>query len=102
MKKKSNVVKNMKGTPKVIMVVVTLRFDIRAEIPITIKLLKIFDPKTFPIAIADLPFFVAIMVTESSGSDVPRATTVAAMTSVPKDSISESFIIETTVYLALK
>ncbi|GAG16497.1 unnamed protein product, partial [marine sediment metagenome] len=43
----------------------------RAETPITAKVLNIFDPVTFPIAISGLPLLTAATVTESSGREVP-------------------------------
>ena len=43
--------------------------------PTTNRILKIFDPMMFPIAISALPFLAA--VTEVTGKDVPKATMVS-------------------------
>lgn len=41
--------------------------------PITIPILNILLPTTFPIAISYSPFLVAVIDVTSSGNDVPRA-----------------------------
>ena len=45
--------------------------------PTTNKILKIFDPMMFPIAISALPFLAAVTEVTSSGKDVPKATMVS-------------------------
>ena len=44
--------------------------------PTTNKILKIFDPMIFPIAISALPFLAAVTEVTSSGNEVPKATIV--------------------------
>jgi len=41
-----------------------------------------FDPMTFPIARSGAPFVAAIMLTRSSGAEVPNAIIVSPITSV--------------------
>ena len=51
--------------------------------PTTNKILKIFDPMMFPIAISALPFLAAVTEVTSSGNEVPKATkAMAVMVSV--------------------
>lgn len=45
--------------------------------PTTNRILKIFDPMIFPIAISALPFLAAVTEVTSSGKDVPKATIVS-------------------------
>ena len=45
--------------------------------PTTNRILKIFDPMMFPIAISALPFLAAVTEVTSSGKDVPKATMVS-------------------------
>ena len=61
-------------------------------IPITINELKILDPRTFPTAISGFPFLAAEMVTISSGNDVPSATALKAINSLPTSNISEILV----------
>ena len=44
--------------------------------PTTNRILKIFEPMMFPIAISALPFLAAVTEVTSSGKDVPKATMV--------------------------
>ena len=46
------------------------------EIPSTINTLKIFEPKTLPMAMSEFPLNAATAEVTSSGSEVPMATTV--------------------------
>ena len=48
-------------------------------IPVTIPILKILLPTTFPIAMSYSPFLVAITDVTNSGRDVPRAIMVKAI-----------------------
>ena len=50
---------------------------IKADVPTTNKILKIFDPTMFPIAISALPFFAADTLVTNSGKEVPKATIVS-------------------------
>ena len=43
-------------------------------------MLAMFEPITFPIAIPALPFMDDVMLTSSSGADVPNATIVIPIT----------------------
>ena len=49
---------------------------INALDPTTNRILKIFDPMMFPIAISALPFLAAVTEVTSSGNEVPKATIV--------------------------
>ncbi|GBE17973.1 hypothetical protein BMS3Abin16_00561 [archaeon BMS3Abin16] len=66
----------------------------------TTKELKMFEPSTFPIASSGRPSLAAVTLTISSGSEVPRATALAAIISLPILNSSESVIIDSTVYFA--
>ena len=45
--------------------------------PITTSMLNMFEPTTFPTAMSMLPLIALVMLTESSGKLVPRATIVS-------------------------
>lgn len=51
-----------------------------ALIPSTQRILNIFDPTTFPMAMSVLRLYAAMAEVASSGRDVPMATTVSPMT----------------------
>ena len=69
-----------------------------AGIPITPKLLKMFDPVTFPIARSAFPCFAAVNDTANSGNDVPIAIADTAIISFPMLNIVDisvtDFIVE--------
>ena len=48
-----------------------VRVFIVLDIPRIIRMLKIFDPITLPIAISSSPFFIETILVTSSGSDKP-------------------------------
>ena len=48
-----------------------------AQAPIIPRVLNIFDPITFPIAISEQPFFTATIDADISGKDVPKAIIVS-------------------------
>ena len=50
------------------------------EMPRIKKTLEILLPSTLPMAISVLPLALATMLTNSSGVEVPKATTVSPMT----------------------
>ena len=52
---------------------------ISAATPITTNRLNILDPITFPAAISALPFKAEVILTASSGADVPIETIVSPM-----------------------
>ena len=54
----------------------TIKGRIKLGIPTTNKILKIFEPKTFPRAISYFFAQAALTETINSGKKVPRATTV--------------------------
>ena len=58
-----------------------------AAIPKTNKILKTFEPITFPRAISTSPFLAATIEVTSSGKEVPRATMVrpTKFCDIPKD-----------------
>lgn len=53
---------------------------IRAASPRMARMLNMFEPTTLATAISVLPLAAAIMLTASSGTDVPAATTVSPIT----------------------
>ena len=79
------------GSAKLMILSVIIKFPNKAGIPITANVLKIFEPRIFPTAISDLPFFAALTLTANSGNDVPSATAPTAIISVPIFKISEIF-----------
>ena len=50
--------------------------EIRAAAPMMSRILAVFEPTTFPIAIAGAPSTLAFRETSSSGMEVPKPTTV--------------------------
>ena len=70
-----------------------------AESPSTQKMLKTFEPITFPIARSVLPFLTATTAVTSSGNDVPIATMVNPTedSEYPNNSASETA--PSTIYL---
>ena len=54
----------------------TVNGAIKPASPITTRILKRLLPKTFPIATSADPRKAAVKDTQSSGADVPKATTV--------------------------
>ena len=56
--------------------ILIVRGEIVEAKPIINKILKIFDPITFPMAISVSSFFVATTEVTSSGREVPTATIV--------------------------
>ena len=54
----------------------------KADIPRIKRILKIFEPRTFPTAISDSSLNAAIQDTTNSGSEVPIATIDNAITKV--------------------
>lgn len=54
--------------------------DKSAQSPTMTRVLKLFDPTTFPIAISGFPLTAETKLTTISGRDVPRATIVRPMT----------------------
>ena len=71
-----------------------------AGIPITAKTLKIHEPSTFPTAISALPCLTAATVTASSSKDVPSATALTAISSVPMFKMDDNAMTESMVYFA--
>lgn len=50
--------------------------EIKAEAPITNRMLNILDPITLPMAMQFCPFIEAVILTAASGALVPNATIV--------------------------
>ena len=69
-------------------------------VPITNKILKIFDPTMLPIAISQFPFFAAVTEVTSSGSDVPNATIVRPIKRSDKPSADAIVVAAPTVISA--
>lgn len=61
------------------------KFEKNEETPATSNMLAIFEPIIFPIAISENPFLIALIVTESSGREVP----IAIIVSPTKTSLKE-------------
>lgn len=101
MKKNRSVTATSIGSAVSISILGTIKGVMSAGIAITVNMLNMFDPSTFPMAISGFPFFAAVTVTISSGSDVPRAIAVIAMSSVPMFMIWERVIIAWMVSCAL-
>ena len=62
----------------------------KVGIPTTASVLKILEPKTFPIAIPVFPFFAAFKLTITSGNEVPSATADNAITPEPIPAILDN------------
>ena len=92
----------MKGTLKCMVDSGIVKSPSRPGIAITAYVLNILDPKTLPTAIPWLPFLAALRLTTTSGSDVPKATTVIAITCAGISAIEAKFSSDSIVYLALK
>ena len=73
---KSKVAATKNGSPILKVRLSTIKGLIKLGIPITNKILKIFEPKTFPRAISCFFVKAALTETTNSGKEVPRATIV--------------------------
>lgn len=70
--------------------------------PMTPRILKMFEPVMFPIAMSALPFLIAIIETASSGREVPMATADTAMMPVDMLNMLAIVMTESIVKLAEK
>ena len=100
--KNNNVIMTKNGTPNVNILVNTSIGLIKAHTPNIANVLNMFDPKTLPTAISGFPLLAAVIVTKSSGNDVPIAKALVAITDLFNPVISDIFIIDSISQSALK